>query len=449
MFNQQVEKSTVLWKEFFNLKLPQIRTFHITWIAFFLCFFGWFGIAPLMPVVVKELSLTKGEIGNIMIASVSATVFARLIIGWLCDHIGPRKTYSGLLILGAVPVALIGLSNSYETLLISRLLIGVIGASFVITQYHTSVMFAPNVVGTANATSAGWGNMGGGVTNMVMPLVFGAMIYFGFNEFSAWRWSMVIPGIGLFLTGIAYYLFTQDYPEGNIEDLKDKHSSKGSSLKTFMTALKDYRVWSLFLIYGACFGVELVINNYAAIYFFDHYKLDLKTAGFVAGIVGVMALFARSLGGYFGDRFGIKWGLKGRVLLMGLVVLLEGVALIAFSQMNHLIIAVSSLMLFGLFVHMSTGATYSVVPFVNKKALGAVAGIVGAGGNAGAVAAGFLFRGYAPTDYSIPFLITGVAVVGISLLALTVRFSEQAETEARYETKIALQKTQIQAEGTL
>ena len=49
----------------------------------------------------------------------------------------------------------IGLADSFETLLLFRVLIGIIGASFVITQYHTSVMFAPNVVGTANATTAG------------------------------------------------------------------------------------------------------------------------------------------------------------------------------------------------------------------------------------------------------------------------------------------------------
>ena len=45
---------------------------------------------------------------------------------------------------------------------------------------------------------------------------------------------------------------------------------------------------------------------------------------------------------------------------------------------------------------MSEGATFSVVPFINRKALGSVAGIVGAGGNAGAVAAGFLFKGALP-----------------------------------------------------
>ena len=36
-------------------------------------------------------------------------------------------------------------------------------------------MHSKSVVGLANATSAGWGNMGGGVTNLVMPLVFSAI----------------------------------------------------------------------------------------------------------------------------------------------------------------------------------------------------------------------------------------------------------------------------------
>jgi NNP family nitrate/nitrite transporter-like MFS transporter len=65
-----------------------MKTFHITWITFFFCFFGWFGIAPLMKIVKDDLGLTKAQIGNVMIASVSATIFARLIIGRLCDTLG-------------------------------------------------------------------------------------------------------------------------------------------------------------------------------------------------------------------------------------------------------------------------------------------------------------------------------------------------------------------------
>ena len=168
-----------------------------------------------MVLVREDLLLTKAQIGNTIIASVAITVVARLAIGWLCDRIGPRIAYSGLLIFGSIPVMCIGLAQSYETFLLFRLAIGVIGASFVITQYHTSVMFSSNVVGTANATTAGWGNMGGGVTQMAMPLVLAGALMFGVGETLGWRVAMVVPGVALFLVGIAYFFLTQGAPLGN------------------------------------------------------------------------------------------------------------------------------------------------------------------------------------------------------------------------------------------
>lgn len=160
--------------DLFSLQSIQMRTFHVTWLSFFLCFFAWFGIAPLMVVVREDLGLTKGEIGNTIIASVAITILVRLIIGPLCDKIGPRKTYTGLLILSSLPVMLIGLSKNYEMFLLFRLAIGAIGASFVITQYHTSVMFAPNVVGNGQCHHRRVGEPGGRRNpNRHAPSVFG------------------------------------------------------------------------------------------------------------------------------------------------------------------------------------------------------------------------------------------------------------------------------------
>lgn len=417
----------------FNLKTVQMRTFHLTWLSFFLCFFGWFGIAPLMAVVRDDLGLTKAEIGNTIIASVAITVVVRLIIGPLCDKFGPRRTYTGLLALGSLPVMSIGFADSYETFLLFRLAIGAIGASFVITQYHTSVMFAPNVVGTANATTAGWGNLGGGVTQMVMPLLFAALLAFGVEQSLGWRLAMVVPGVVLLGAALAYWLFTTDCPDGNYADLRaagalPEAKADASAGRTFLAAARDMRVWALFVVYAACFGVELTINNIAAIYFFDRFELDLATAGLIAGLFGLMNIFARTLGGVFSDRFAASAGLKGRVTFLFLVLFLEGLALILFSQMATLIVAVASMVVFSLFVQMSEGATFGLVPFINRKALGAVAGIVGAGGNAGAVAAGFLFKSESLT-YQQGLLYLGVAVTLASFAALAVRFSPQTVDE--------------------
>jgi MFS transporter, NNP family, nitrate/nitrite transporter len=417
-----------------DFKSPQMRAFHVTWFAFFLCFFGWFGIAPLTAIVREDLQLTQTQVGDSIIAGVFITIIARLIIGPVSDRIGPRITYSFLLIFGSLPIMLIGLSQNYTQFLIFRLLIGAIGASFVITQFHTSLMFAPNIVGTANATTAGWGNLGGGVTQVVMPQIFLAIVAVVGNEFLGWRIAMAIPGIALFVMGIVYYFMTQDTSNGNFKDLRERGAmpaiKKGDG--TFMEAAKDYRVWALFFIYAACFGIELTINGTAALYFIDYFGVDIATAGLIASLFGLMNIFARSLGGIMSDSIAKHSGLKGRVQFLFIIIILEGITLMMFSRATVLLMAIPLLILFSTAVQMSEGATYGIVPFINKRALGSVSGIVGAGGNFGAVMAGFLFR----TEWLVwadAYMILGIVVIMSSFAALAVRFSSTEETAVKVE----------------
>jgi NNP family nitrate/nitrite transporter-like MFS transporter len=308
-----------------------------------------------------------------------------------------------------------------------------IGASFVVTQFHTSVMFAPNCVGTANATAAGWGNLGGGVTQIVMPLVYGAFVTgLGLTTATAWRTSMFVAGAICFVTGIAYYFLTQDTPQGDYAELKAKGllAKKPAPQGSFRAACRDRRVWVLFVAYACCFGLELTLDNVAALYFVDYFPElktgdslgAMKTAGIVAGLFGSMNLFARALGGWIGDRFGRRWGLDGRARWLFLVLFCEGLALLLFSQARTLAVGIPLLMLLGLFVKMSNGATYAVAPFLNREALGSVTGIVGAGGNVGAVLAGFLFKTSAITWPTAMFLL-GLIVTCSSFIVVAVPFA--------------------------
>ncbi len=416
-----------------DFKSAPMRAFHMSWFAFFICFFGWFGLALLMPVIRQEFHLTKAQIGNLTIASVLITVVVRAFIGFLCDRIGPRRAYTWLLLLGSLPVMGVGLAHNYQTFLLFRLAIGAIGASFVITQYHTSIMFAPNIVGTANAAAAGWGNLGGGVTQMVMPLLFAGFVSLGVGQWWGWRMAMFIPGVVMLITGIAYYYVTQDTADGDFATLRARGEMTGASAAqgAFAAACREPRVWALFVIYAACFGMELTIDNIAALYFTDNFHLGLTAAGFVAASFGMMNIFARALGGIVSDRCHQRRGLRGRVLLLGCTIFCEGLALMLFSQMRWLPFAIASMMLTGLFIKMSNGATYAVVPFINRRALGAVAGIVGAGGNVGSVLAGFLFKGSLPWTQALLFL--GAIITVISVLSVTVRFSDAEEHSAERE----------------
>ena len=377
-----------------NVKSLPIRTFWITSIAFFICFFAWFGIVPFMPDVERDLGLTPSQKWNSVILAVTGTVFARLLIGKLCDTYGPRLCYTYLLVLGAIPVILLGFVQSPLQFLICRLFIGFIGASFVITQFHTSIMFAPNIVGTANATSAGWGNLGGGANRLGMPLIAAAVVSFGIADEAAWRYAMVIAGIVCLLMGIIYYFFTTDTPEGNFSALKK--DGKMPLLKKdevpFLSTLKDYRVWILFLVYAACFGIELTVYGTMDDYLQNRFGLDRLTAGNLVLSFALMNIFARTLGGYFGDLFGRLRGLRGRVLFLALILAAEGIMLSVFSVTTSLILGMVFLIAFSLTVQMAEGATFSVVPFINNKAIGSISGIVGAGGNVGAFLAAMLLK---------------------------------------------------------
>lgn len=391
-----------------------------------------------MAVVRDELKLTRDQIGWCIIGSVAITAVARLFVGWLCDQVGPRRSYAGLLIVGSIPVMAVGLAHDYTTFLLFRIAIGVIGASFVITQYHTSTMFAPNCVGTANATAAGWGNLGGGVTQVVMPLVFSAFVgLLGMTSASAWRASLFVAGAACALMGVAYYFLTQDTPEGNFADLRARDGAprKHVNRPSFLAVCQDYRVWVLFIAYAACFGMELTLDNVAALYFIDYFPefremeplQAMGIAGLIAGLFGGMNLFARALGGIIADRVGIRWGLNGRVKWLFVALFCEGLALLMFSQARSLLTGIPLLMLLGLFVKMSNGATYSVAPFVNRQSLGTVTGIVGAGGNAGAVAAGFLFKSDAISWPTALFML-GVVITCSSFAILSVQFADQPES---------------------
>lgn len=420
---------------------PPMRAFNCTWIAFFLCFFAWFGLAPLMPIIREEMDLKPWQMGNLIVASVSATILARLVIGPLCDRYGPRRTYCWLLCLCSLPVMGVGLAGSYESLLVFRFTIGTIGASFVITQFHTSVMFSKRCVGAANAAAAGWGNLGGGATQLAMPLVFGGLTALGLSSFWAWRGAMFLAGLACLAAGVAYYRLTQDAPDGDFRELRaeGKLPRRETGLAGFWLACRDLRVWGLFVAYAASFGIELTMDNVAAVYFFDRFGLNHWSAGLIAGTFGAMNLFARFLGGWLADRFGSIGGMRARIGWLAAVLLAEGILLVGFGMVDTIAVAVFVLLTLGLFVKMGNGANYAIVPLVHQGNLGAVAGIVGAGGNLGAVAAGFMFR--APTEEWPAVLQTiGVCVIACATIPLIMAMRERPAERAG-EAQVGLEPT--------
>jgi MFS transporter, NNP family, nitrate/nitrite transporter len=403
---------------------PHARAFHYSWFSFFVAFCGWFALAPLLQRIKKNNPkwLNKNSLYVSNVVAVCGTFIMRLIIGPFCDRFGPRLAMGSVLMIFSVPVGLVGLAHSYAAFTSARFFIGFVGAAFVIVQFWTSMMYSGPVVGTANAVSAGWGNLGGGFVNAIMPVIVSGIQSRGVTSDNAWRYAQIIPALALFFTGLAAFFIVDDDPQGNYADLhKAGTKTKTNPYVSLLRACKNYRVWVLFLAYGACFGVEVLMNLNLATYVESYFKTSEKTAGLVGGIVGLVNLFARAVGGYLSDLTAKKIGMRGRVWTLFSVLVLEGIFLVLFSRMNSFPIAVVMVSIFAIFVDMGAGATYGVVPFVDAEATGAVCGVVGAGGNFGSIVAGVALRLWGAHN---GFMYVGFGVLAVALCMPLLHWSE-------------------------
>jgi len=456
------------------------RVLHLTWFAFFLTFFAWFNLAPLATTLASSLALTKDDIDLLLICNVAVTIPARVAIGMLLDRFGPRRVYSGLLWLAAIPCLLFAASDSMTQLILSRLALGCVGAGFVVGIRMVGEWFPPEEVGTANGIYGGFGNFGSAAAAMVLPTV--ALSVFGGDD--GWRASIALTGIACFLYGFVYYASVRDTPPDRTYERPERHGALevtswaslaglaamqmplAGALALLVWKLEAYlgpsmrlgyvavggllavqlanawrvnapslragvpehdryafrQVAILDFAYLVTFGSELAVVSMLPRFFEETWMLAPALAGLLASGYAFMNLFARPMGGWMSDRLGSRKRTLG-VLVLGLAV---GYALMGLLDGTWPMVACLALVMACSFcVQAGEGAVHAIVPLVKRRVTGQIAGMVGAYGTAGAV--GFLTVFSVVEDPSVFFfVIAGCALVS----ATTVLFLQEPQPEA-------------------
>jgi NNP family nitrate/nitrite transporter-like MFS transporter len=357
------------------------------------------------------------------IGSVAVTIVVRVALGTLLERYGPVNVQCGLMTFGAVWVALAAIIFSDWSFILIRTMIGCAGASFVTNQFWCSLMFAPTIVGTANATAAGWGNLGGGVTQIfIVWCLFKPFQAAGMSVDLAWRISMLVPAVLFLIIAVIMKLFCWDTPTAKRFDVSVTGKTSKASMWDYLECLKDPRIVIMIFQYSACFGTELAMNAQLATHFRVYFEMESGSASALAGCFGLMNLFARSLGGILSDCLFAKFAFPGRLWAQFISLLLESVFLLAFACIDNAQpwwVALLVIIVFSLFVQMAEGTSYGIVPFMNPKQLACTSALVGAGGNLGAVIALWCF--YKPLgaiDTLLPFKVHAGYVLFWSLLSV-------------------------------
>lgn len=150
-------------------------------------------------------------------------------------------------------------------------------------------------------------------------------------------------------------------------------------------AVRKANVWILVWIYACSFGIELVADNQLAQYFADTFGKPIHEAGQIAATFGMTALVVRPLGGWISDVVARKLGMRGRLWNLWVSVFLGGVFGMLMARQEHdLTATIGLLVAYSFFTIYATGSCYAITPFISRRALGVVSGLIGAGGNAGA-----------------------------------------------------------------
>ncbi|MEH7106666.1 nitrate/nitrite transporter [Bacillus sp. JJ1764] len=366
-----------------------------SFLYFDVSFMIWVLLGALGVYITKDFNLSPSQKGFIVAVPILSGSIFRLILGYLTDRIGSRKTAIGGMVVTTAPLVWAWLfGHSLTELYLIGILLGVSGASFAAAIPMASRWYPPHLQGLAMGI-AGAGNSG-----TLLATLFGPRL----AEQYGWHNVVGMAIIPLIIVFMIYVFLAKDPP------LQTQPKTIGQYFNVF----KRKDTWFFCFFYSVTFGGFIGLTSFLSIFFVDQYGLSKVTAGdFVTLCVAAGSVF-RPVGGFIADRIG---GVRLLTFLFfGIAITMFGVGLLP-SLMT-----VTFMLFLGMIsLGMGNGAIFQIVPQRFKQEIGFITGIVGAAGGVG----GFLIpillgslkqlTGTYATGF---FLYAGIAVTALMMLGI-------------------------------
>ncbi len=332
-------------------------TLFSAFLYFDVSFMVWVLVGVLGVSIAEDFGLSATQKGMLAAVPILGGALVRLPLGWMADHIGPRKT--GLFGQLAVMVPLAGMwlcASSFSSVLAFGLLLGIAGGSFAVALPLASRWYPPEHQGTAMGI-AGAGNSGTVLASLFAPRL---------AELMGWRTVFGLALVPVAAAFMAFLLLAKESPT-------QPKPKKGGE---YFSVLQDADTFWFCLFYSVTFGGFVGLASFLGIFFHDQYGLSRVMAGNLTALCVFAGSFARPVGGYLADRFGGIRMLSG--LFVSVSVFMMGAAWLP-------PLGLATALVFGamLSLGMGNGAVFQLVPLRFSKEIGVVTGIVGAAGGLG------------------------------------------------------------------
>jgi MFS family permease len=175
-------------------------------------------LAPVIPLIKEELSLTYTEVGIVASSSVITLTISHLLVGYLGDK-GIRGSFISLtVILSAIALLITSLSNSFIFLTVCMLLLGITASGYHPAAFpELSKWFSSK----QRAISSGVQDAGGIIAMAIIPLL-GITLS---ELVGGWRESFVIFGVlGIFIFVPTYFLMR--FSKGESSQYEENQTTK-------------------------------------------------------------------------------------------------------------------------------------------------------------------------------------------------------------------------------
>ncbi len=390
--------------------------------AFTICFAAWTIFSIIGVRIQQELGLSETEFGILIATPILTGSVVRLFLGILCEKWGGRILTVLMMFCSAGSLWLLTFADTYLTVLVAALGIGLAGGTFITGVAFTSRWFPKEKQGTALGIF-GMGNAGAGLTNFAAPMV---MVLLG------WEGTAQVYAILLVVTAIAFWLLTEEDPATRARRAGE---ATGATLKEQIEPLRYLQVWRFGLYYFFVFGAFVALASWLPRYYVGVYDLSIGVAGTLAASYSLSASVFRAVGGWMSDRWGARavmyWTFG--VSMVCLFILsyppthyeVEGIRdtyefRIAMDVVTFTIVAFA----LGFVMSLGKAAVYKHIPVYYPDNVGSVGGMVGMIGGLGGfflpIVFGVLndFTGIWTTPFMFLFLLVAVSMIWMHFAVL-------------------------------
>ncbi|MFC0212682.1 nitrate/nitrite transporter [Paenibacillus chartarius] len=325
---------------------------------FDMSFMIWVMMGPLAVLIANDFQLDAAQKANLVALPLLGGSILRLVLGYLTDRIGPKKTGILGMILTFIPL-IVGwqFANSISDMYFVGLMLGIAGASFAAALPLASRWYPPEYQGLALGI-AGAGNSG-----TIFATLFANRLALHYGTWHAVFGLALIPLAIVFLI----FLFTA-------KDSPNQPAPK--TLADYGRVLKQKDTWLFCIFYAVTFGGFSGLANYLTIFFNTQYGLSAVMASDFATICIIVGSFFRPLGGWLSDKLG---GIRMLVVLYAVMALM----LAGISTLPTLWLTTALLFVGMMCMGMGNGAVFQLVPQRFQQEVGIITGIVGAAGGLG------------------------------------------------------------------